>query len=290
MVVDISLGRLMIVSDLHGNVFDFRQILTVYTNLKREGKADYLVFLGDLIHAYPGKRKDASLEMVQELMRLRANEPGSDVICLLGNHEMVHIYQIPLHRGNLEFTSWFEKRMKGRRAEIVRFFMQMPFMLRTQGGVLLNHAGASNRYKNDEAFNLEWFQNYKHQPEFTAHIKNIDTYHPELGAEFMETVEGDFLWDVLMNGNERQYGEEYPNLVEDLLRFASVDRKHSPMTRLVSGHIGVDEGAETIGSRKLRLCTSAGCLRDLEKKYLLIDAQKEYAHASELLLACCDLF
>lgn len=290
MVVDLPFGKLMIVSDLHGNAFDFRQIVTVYAALKREGKADYLVFLGDLIHGYPGKRKDASLEIVQELMRLQANQKGSDVICLLGNHEMVHIYHIPLQRGNLEFTSWFENRIRGRREPIIRFFMQMPFMLRTKGGVLLNHAGASNRYKAYESFDLEWFKNYKHQPEFREHIKNINTYHPRLGADFMETAEGDFLWDVLMNGNERQYGEEYPNLVDDLLHFASFDRENTPLTRLVSGHIGVDYGAEIVGSRKLRLCTSAGCLRDLEKKYLLIDADKKYAHSKELLLACRDLY
>jgi predicted MPP superfamily phosphohydrolase len=290
MVVDLPFGKLMIVSDLHGNALDFRQILTVYAALKREGKADHLVFLGDLIHGYPGKRKDSSLEIIQELMRLRANQSGSDVICLLGNHEMVHIYQIPLQGGHLEFTSWFENRIRGRRETIVRFFMQMPFMLRTKGGVLLNHAGASNRYKSNEVFDLEGFKNYKHQGDFTDHIKNIDSYHPNIGADFLETAEGDFLWDVFMNGNERQYGDEYPDLVDDLLRFASADRKDSPLTRLVSGHIGVDYGAEIVGPRKLRLCTSAGCLRDLEKKYLLIDAAKTYAHARELLLACRDLY
>jgi len=290
MICDIQYGRLMIVSDLHGNGFDFRQILRVYGKLKSEGKADYLVFLGDLIHAYPGKQKDESLEMIQELIKMGANQKGSDVICLLGNHELVHIYHIPLHRGNLEFTSWFENRIRKNREEVVRFFMDMPFLLRTEGGVLVNHTGSSDRYARTKEFDLNWFRQYSHEGEFTAHIESIHTYNPQISSHFMDTAEGDYLWDVLMNGNERQYGDEYLKMIDDLLQFASADRQNSPMRTLVSGHIGVNYGAETIGARKLRLCSSAGCLRDLEKKYLLIDAEKTYANSMELLECCRDLF
>ncbi len=290
MICDIQFGKLMIVSDLHGNGFDFQKILKVYRKLKSEGKLDYLVFLGDLIHAYPSKQKDESLEMIQELFKMGANQEGSNVICLLGNHEFVHIYHIPLQRGNLEFTSWFENRIRKNREDIVRFFMDMPFMLRTKGGVLLTHTGSSHRYAATKEIDFKWFKNYSHTGEFTGHINNIHTYDPQIGSQFMGTAEGDYLWDVLMNGNERQYGEEYLEMVDDLLQFASVDRENSPMTTLVSGHIGVDYGAETIGSHKLRLCSSAGCLRDLEKKYLLIDAEKTYLNSKELMECCHDLF
>jgi predicted MPP superfamily phosphohydrolase len=289
MICDIQFGRLMIVSDLHGNGFDFRQVLKVYRKLKSEGKADCLVFLGDLIHAYPGKQKDESLEMIQELIQMGANQEGSDVICLLGNHEFVHIYHIPLQRGNLEFTSWFENRIRKNREDIVRFFMDMPFMLRTKGGVLLNHTGSSNRYS-ETKFDFNWFKEYRHKGEFTTHIDHIHRYDPQIGSQFMSTAEGDYLWDVLMNGNERQYGEEYYELVDNLLEFASADRKDFPLRTLVSGHIGVDYGAEIIGEHKLRLCSSAGCLRDLEKKYLLIEADKIYLNSTELMECCRDLF
>ena len=290
MICDILFGKLMIVSDLHGNGFDFRQVLKVYSKLKSQGKADYLVFLGDLIHAYPGKQKDESLEMVEELIEMRANQEGSDVICLLGNHEFVHIYHIPLQKGHLEFTSWFENRIRKNREEIIRFFMDMPLMLRTKGGVLVNHTGSSDRYQNNEQFDLEWFKNYKHAGEFKTHLENIHAYDPQIGSLFMSTAEGGYLWDVLMNGNERQFGEEYPEFINDLLVFASADREDSPLTAIVSGHIGVEYGAEIIGENKLRLCSSAGCLRDLEKKYLLIDADREYANSLELMECCHDLF
>ena len=290
MICNIDFGNLMIVSDLHGNGDDFRQVLRVYEKLKKEKKADYLIFLGDLIHAYPGKRKDESLEMIQKLIELDANKEGSDVICVLGNHEFVHIYQIPLQRGNLEFTSWFENRIRKNREDIVRFFMDMPFMLRTNGGVLINHSGGSNRYGTEEEFGFNWIKEYQHNGDFDIHLKNIHTYKPQIGSDFMKTAEGDFLWDILMNGNERQYGDEYLKYNDDLLKLMSEDRENQPMNTLISGHIGVAYGAEILGDKQVRICTSAGCLGDLEKKFLLINASQKYSDASELLEHCRDLY
>jgi len=290
MIRDISSGKLMIVSDLHGNGYDFRQVLKTYQQLKKKGKADYLVFLGDLIHAYPGKQKDESLEMIEELMDLKANQPDSDVICLLGNHEFVHIYHIPLAKGPLEFTSWFEYRIQKCREVVIQFFMNMPMMLRTKGGVLINHTGASNRYGADEKFDLDYLKNFNHGDEFTKHIENIKKYDPQIGSEFMHTEKGDYLWDILMNGNEKQYKEEYDVMVSQILDLLSEDRKENPLQTLVAGHIGVDYGAEMVGEKQLRICSSAGCLRDLEKKILLISADKEYSDSEALLNRCFDLF
>lgn len=290
MIYNIASGKLMVVSDLHGNGFDFRQIVKVYHQLKNKGKADYLVFLGDLIHAYPGKQKDESLEIVEELRMMKANQQGSDVICLLGNHEFVHIYHIPLHRGHLEFTSWFENRIRSKREGVIRFFMDMPFMIRTKGGVLLNHSGASDRFGKNENIGYNFFRDYHHTGNFLSHINEIRKYNPEIGGEFMRTDEGDFLWDVLMNGNERQYGESYLEMVGDLLFCMSEDRRNAPLTSLVCGHIGADYGAERVGDYQLRLCSSAGCLGDLEKKYLLISSEKEYKDSGALLECCFDLY
>ena len=290
MIRDISSGKLMIVSDLHGNGYDFRQVLKTYQKLKEKGKADYLVFLGDLVHAYPGKQKDESLEMIEELMDMRANQPDSDVICLLGNHEFVHIYHIPLAKGHLEFTSWFEYRIQKCREVVIQFFMNMPLMIRTEGGVLINHTGASNRYGMDEKLNLQDLKDFNHQVDFTKHLENIKKYDPQIGSDFMNTDKGDFLWDILMNGNEKQFGEDYHKYVDELLAFVSSDRKDHPLNNLVCGHIAAEYGAEVVGEKHLRICTSAGALGDLEKKFLLLDASKKYADASELIEYCRDLY
>ncbi|PXY01261.1 hypothetical protein DF185_11495 [Marinifilum breve] len=290
MIRDISSGRLMVVSDLHGNGYDFRQVLKTFQKLKKKGKADLLVFLGDLVHAYPGKQKDESLEMIEELMDLNANQPESDVICLLGNHEFVHIYHIPLAKGPLEFTSWFEYRIQKCREVVMQFFMNMPLMLRTQGGVLINHTGASNRYGADEKFDLDYLKNFNHQDEFTKHIENIKKYDPQIGSDFMNTEKGDYLWDILMNGNEKQFGDQYHKYVDELLELASSDRKDQPLNSLVCGHIAAEYGAELVGENHVRVCTSAGALGDLEKKFLLIDASKKYENAAELIEYSRDLY
>jgi len=290
MIRDIFTGNLMIVSDLHGNGFDFRQILKVYEQLKVKDKVDYLVFLGDLIHAYPGKQKDESLEIVLQLIEMGANQPESKIICLLGNHEFVHIYHIALQKGALEFTTWFENRIRKNRESLIRFFENMPLMIRTKGGVLINHTGASDRCSLEVEFNLQWLQKYPASLQFQSHLENIKQFNPQIGVDFMNTKEGDYFWDILMNGNERQYGESYLKMVDDLLCLMSQDRKASPLKTLVCGHIGVNYGAEMVGDHQLRICTSAGCLRDLEKKYLLIAAEKAYQNSSELMEYCRDLF
>nr|WP_320120286.1 metallophosphoesterase [uncultured Marinifilum sp.] len=290
MILDISSGKLMIVSDIHGNGFDFRQVLKTYNSLKENGEADYLIFLGDLIHAYPGKQKDESLEIMQELMHLKANTKGNDVICLLGNHEFVHIYHIPLQKGPLEFTTWFENRIKKVRKEIVSFFIDMPIMIRTHGGVLINHAGASNCYGSKNTVSLNDLKRMNHKPNFKEHIKSIDKYNMHVGFNFMNTKEGELLWDILMNGNEKEYGDDYLKYIDDLLKLSSEDRLERPMKTLVCGHIAAYYGAETVGDHQLRICSSAGCLGDLEKKYLLISADKNYANSEELLMHCRDLY
>jgi hypothetical protein len=106
----------------------------------------------------------------------------------------------------------------------------------------------------------------------------------------MSTPKGDFLWDILMNGNEKQFGEDYHRFVDNLLKLASEDRQENPLNTLVCGHIAAEYGAEVIGEKHLRICTSAGALGDLEKKFLLLDAAKEYKDAADLIEYCRDLY
>jgi hypothetical protein len=228
--------------------------------------------------------------MIEELMDLKANDPDSDVICLLGNHEFVHIYHIPLAKGHLEFTSWFEYRIQKCRREVIQFLMEMPLMLRTQGGCLINHTGASNRYGVREEISLVDLKTLNHQDGFSRHLESIKTFDPQIGAEFMNTSKGDMLWDILMNGNEKQFGEEYHRFVDDLLKIASDDRQENPLNTLVCGHIAAEYGAEVVGDKQIRICTSAGALGDLEKKFLLIDAAKKYEDAADLIEYCRDLY
>jgi len=297
MIRDIGKGNIMLVTDLHGNGYDYHQIINVYDDLREQGRLAYLVFMGDLIHAYPGK-KDESVAIVEDLMNRGANQKDSDIICLLGNHEFVHIYHIPLVKGHLEFTSWFERRIVRKRLKFIEFFQSMPLAVRTKGGVLVHHTGAAGIYFGDNEFYQEFqsLVNYSHQEQLekiASHQHELDpfgVYDYNVSHAFMETDEGEWLWEMLMNGNERQYGLVYPKMVDQMLRFMSSDRQDSPLNVMVTGHIGVDYGAEVVADKQLRLCSSAGCLGDLEKKYLLFPAEKTFEDAAQLMELCRDVY
>lgn len=290
MIKDIDKGRIMLVSDIHGNKRDFDRVLTRYYALKEKNKVDYLIFMGDMIHSYPNKnRKDESVAIIDKLISMKTNTDDGDVFCVLGNHEFVHIYNIELLKGKLEFSKWFEWKISKNRGLYINFFINMPLAIRTAGGVLIHHAGASNIYANN-SFNLEFIKNFKHNHEsFRSHLDNINTYDPDIGVEFMHTRLGEWLWSCLTTGNEKEFKNLYPSYIDEFLSFMSSDRLGREMNVLVSGHIAVDYGAEVISKKQLRLCTSEGCLRDLEKKFLLFYAEKKYNSALELIEYCRDL-
>jgi len=116
-------------------------------------------------------------------------------------------------------------------------------------------------------------------------------YLPELGFSLMETRSGEILWETFMNGNEHQYDAgQYANYVSELLSYYSWDRLNKPMQMVVSGHIGEEWGASVVGEKQLRICSSAGCPLDLEKKFLIVEAQKEYLSMDELKKGLIEVF
>lgn len=123
----------MVVSDIHGNEYDFNHILKRFFRLKETNQVDQLVFLGDLVHSF-NPSKDASLAILDRLIELGANEDRSAIICLVGNHELVHILQIPLRKGRWEFNKGLEWKMAGKREKYISFFQNMPHAIRTVGG------------------------------------------------------------------------------------------------------------------------------------------------------------
>ncbi|TAJ06861.1 hypothetical protein DMA11_22330 [Marinilabiliaceae bacterium JC017] len=292
---DIKEGRLMVVSDIHGNEYDFNHILKRFFKLKEKGEVDLLVFLGDLIHSF-NPSKDASLAILDRLIELGANEDRSAIICLVGNHELVHILQIPLRKGRWEFNKGLEWKMAGKREKYISFFQNMPIAIRTGGGVLINHTGAARYYNKEQLQFMGLHEDFlkeidynniieKVRPDFTNGIHN--RYDVELGYDIMERPQGQVLWETFMNGNEHQYGiDEYHKYIIDTLHYFNDNRPGEKLDLLVSGHIGVPDGVERIGEKQLRICSSAGCSLDLEKKLLMLDAAKIYTNLDAL---CSDV-
>ncbi len=299
-LVDLEKGRVMVVTDVHGNWRDYEQIMRTFDALRKKGEADMLVFTGDLVHGYPGY-KDESKRVIDDLIKRRANQDGSGVVALLGNHDMVHIYHIGLSKGLLEFTSSFEKAIKENRGRYIDFFESMPFAALTSGGVLLNHAGASEIIGSgrvrDYGFNFGYFVTWPHEEILVELAKlaaeqglpsHTDRFNAALGRIFQQKKRGKFLWDFLMNKNEREYGPEYHSFVPGFLSFMGT--AHEPLTVMVNGHIEVPSGVEVVNPQQLRLSSSYGARSDVSKTFLLFDAAKKYPDAKALLPECHRLY
>lgn len=291
-IIDIEDKKVMIVSDIHGSQHDFERIMVRFNYFKETGQADQLLFLGDIIHSFNYK-KDASIRLLDTLIDKGCNQPGSDLICLLGNHELVHLFHIPLRKGNWEFNKGLEWKMAKDRRRYHQFFCQMPIAVRLSGGVLINHTGAAPYYNEklltarglSASFWREWNFNSITETYFSDEVveQMKQRYLPDCGYDLMEQEVGKLLWESYMNGNEKQYAAQtYFKMIDEMLAYYSWDRVAQPLKWLVSGHIGVDWGVETVGENQLRICSSAGCPLDLEKKILILDAKRAYESLSHL--------
>src|SRR5690606_13378000 len=122
---------------------------------------DRLIICGDLIHGEGAEEVDHSLDMLMDVMNLQADLGAERVTMLLGNHELPHIYGLTLATGSIQYTPRFEADMTRlnqlyrsayRRKDLIEFLASLPFFVRTKGGVMLTHAGASAEVKSADLF------------------------------------------------------------------------------------------------------------------------------------------
>lgn len=151
-VVDLNQGTAMVVTDLHGAWDVYCRLRDKFLQQQSEGKVNYLVLCGDLIHSEGTDEQDFSLDILLDVMRMQTALGKDKVIMLLGNHELPHIYGLTLAKGSIEYTPRFESMLTRldqryhcvyRRKDVVEFLSSLPFFVRTKAGVLLTHAGAS---------------------------------------------------------------------------------------------------------------------------------------------------
>lgn len=147
MILEKNSGHLMLVSELHGDWEDYSRAKQIFSLKHKKGEADYLVLMGDIIHSSPG-RVDRSKEILDDVLL----EKEFPIICLLGNHEFVHIYHIALTNEKSNYTENLEQKIASKRHLYTEFFSKMPYSVSTSGGVLVNHAGASASLAGVEKF------------------------------------------------------------------------------------------------------------------------------------------
>ena len=315
--LNLTSGVAMVVSDLHGDRDAFDRCLAQFSSLYWRGEAQRLIFLGDLIHSSGAPEDDASLSMVLDLIALRKQLNVDNVILLLGNHEMPHIYGVSLAKGHAEFTPRFEHALGPHREHVLAFFDSLPFIVRTAAGVMLAHAGPAPdaiahatklQYFDHQAIlqaadqtlsqteDLEpLYQQYQaiynlSYAELARHYLAVegpdDPRYPHLLRAFMigrQNTQFDLLWDLLFSNNEMgQSPAAYLTMCE---RFLSAFALSGPGEQrvIVSGHIATPNGHEVVNRAHLRISSAAHAQPREAGQYLLFDCARPIRSTEELL-------
>lgn len=307
----------MVVTDLHGDYPAYIRYRDRFLNLHARGKADVLVFSGDLIHATINQTEpDRSLEIILDILRLR-DELGPALIYLLGNHEMGHIYSTPLSRGKHNYSIPFEHEMGEHREQIIALFDSLPVYVRTAGGVALSHAGAAKalgmprnmlsvlQLSHDELLQhgtetLNRAGRRRLQDEMARQMdaKSYDLLtrqylavngpsdprydHFVRGQVIAETIkEYNLLHAAVFTRNEHTYGSTaYPDI---LIRFLqALSQGYHPQRLLVSGHVPTKGGYTLVHRYQLRLSSRAHAGPPDAGQYLLFDAAAPFKDSKTL--------
>ncbi|MFH0832585.1 MAG: metallophosphoesterase family protein [Candidatus Aenigmatarchaeota archaeon] len=162
-------GRLILVTDLHGDIDLFKRIMEKSKLMMNLGMGNYFVCCGDFIHSY-GKR-DKSIELVETMIHLKSRYP-KNVFILLGNHEWSHIIKTPVFKGDrnlyrefldlmgIKFEFKHEEKMK----EYTRFFKSLPIAVKASN-LFVSHAAP------DKLIELSDFKNFTAEKVLTPRDK-----------------------------------------------------------------------------------------------------------------------
>lgn len=314
--VDLNRGPILAITDLHGDWDAYARYRNRFLKIWGAHSAARFVVLGDAIHGYGAAEDDRSVEILLDIIRLQDQMGPHTVIFLLGNHEFSHLYHVPLQKGNLAFMPRFERALGRHAKRVTRFLLDAPFMVRTAGGVLLVHAGASAAPARPGA---EWrMLDFSHE-ELLAEARRrlqrrditqaIAQYERATGMIYGTAVadnmglydrsdpryydllcgyvahgiqpEWGLLWDFFFTQCEWAYGgEAYAEIVEDFLWAYSVGM--APQRVMASGHIAVEGCHKIVTPKHLRFESWAHAAPHEAGCYLLFDADQRYDTADEL--------
>jgi hypothetical protein len=315
--VDLERGTAFVVSDLHGEWEPYACYRDRFLELYAQGRADVLIFLGDLIHHYGPAEDDASVDILLDIMRMRHVLGPWTVMALLGNHELTHIYAVPLSKGDVQFTPRFEHALGSNRAAVMRFLKSLPFLIRTPGGVMLTHAGAAPLTATSEAASrLLAFSHDALLDEVDRLLSRRDVgdlvaltqqatgldydqscweFLAVTGPEdprYLDLVRGmiasnlepewPLLWDFFFTRCEEGLGEQVYGSV--LARFLEAySRPQQPQRVLLTGHIAARGGHKVVAGKQFRLASWAHALPRSAGCYLLFDVTQPVESASDLI-------
>lgn len=260
-------GRLLVATDLHGNLGDFRRLRELFERAHEQAQGEaQLLLTGDLIHGpnyssadwpdFMGSYyEDQSGALLDEFLVLQQRFPGQ-VHSLLGNHEHSHIGGPHTPKFWLDETQHFEDTVGPERAARYRAaFLQFPLVARADCGVAVAHAAPNVVIDGAAALDSLPYDGYEQM-----RLDQVEAM-PPLGR---------LLW-----------ARRAPKAVARAFLRALSGEEGPPLQLAVFGHEVVNEGYSRVGDEQLVLSSSFG-LHDAHKHYLELDLAGSYRTTAAL--------
>lgn len=245
-------GRLLISTDLQGNLKDFRRLEQLFL---AAGDGAWLVLTGDLVHGPDDETagdwpkmlgtayRDESPELLDAFLALQARAPGR-VHCLLGNHDHAHIGGPVTSKFHRDEAAALEARLDAAGvARLKAAIRAFPLVAVAPCGVVLLHAAPSADVRDAQALETVRLDGYEHM-----HFQDF----------IRVPLIGPLLWSRMAKDDE----------AERFVRALGGEVA-------VFGHDIVREGWAKDGPRQLCVSTSFG-LVDERKTYVEVDLAKTY--------------
>jgi hypothetical protein len=261
-------GRVIISTDIHGHLEDFRRVAQAFERWLQRGDA-YLVYSGDLVHGpcyekaqwpehlgdyYP----DESPRVVEELVALQKKYKGR-VISLIGNHEHSHIggpHTRKFHKEPSE-TEYFERTLGPERTkEVHALFRTFPLCGVIGKGVVVTHGAP--RVLEATFAEISSAEYSGHEEKSIPQMLEV----PILGELFWTRAAGSLVVRRFLKRME--LGGQRNHIV-------------------VYGHDPVRRGWAREGAEQLCFSTSFA-LKNSRKVYLELDLEREYRSVDDLKL------
>jgi hypothetical protein len=255
-------GRVIISTDLHGNLPDYERVVQAFKDALEESEGDaYMLFTGDLVHgACYGKSRwpehlgswyrDQTEELVDAFQELQEEFPGR-VFSLIGNHEHSHIggpHTRKFHKDPSE-TEFLEECIGPEKTEVYKaLFRSFPLMALIGKGMVVTHGAPRVLMAGYDK------------------IKDIE-YGGHEDKTIREMIEVPILGELFWC---RYAG---PLAVRRFLKRVERDGQRNHV--VVYGHDPVRKGYLREGAEQLCFSTSFG-LKNEKKVYLDVDLSREY--------------
>ncbi len=142
-------GQVLVSTDLHGNLQDFRRLTRHYLELREANPDVYWVILGDLVHGPDEAARarnpmlydyeDQSKEIIAEVIALEHQFPG-EILFVIGNHEWAHVGGPRTRKFHVDEAEYLESTMSLSEIRAMHVLIHESYLaISTPCGVLLCH-------------------------------------------------------------------------------------------------------------------------------------------------------